>query len=137
MCYETCSFLDHPCTVRRHTPRWQQLAKGCFFKRNNIISTWYSYWHGTLVLHFPELELCLTTSIKHFKDLINAYFMYFLWLVWFGTDGLVSVYYCLVWTAKTQVSFINKWSLLPTDFYWLFILWLVHLMSNKSLGTIS
>ena len=107
------------------------------FKRNNIISTWYSYWHGTLVLHFPELELCLTTSIKHFKDLINAYFMSFLWLVWFGTDGLVSVYYCLVWTAKTQVSFIYKWSLLPTDFYWLFILWLVHLMSNKGLGTMS
>ena len=45
--------------------------------------------------------------------------MSFIWCAWFGTDVLVSVYYCLLWTAKTIVSFIYTWSLLPTKLYWL------------------
>ena len=31
----------------------------------------------------------------------------------------------------------SQWSVLPTKCYWQFILWLVHLMTNKGLGTTS
>ena len=54
---------------------------------------------------------------------VMPYFMSFLWLELFGTDVLVSVYYCLLWTVITLVPFIYTCSLLTTKLYWLFILW--------------
>ena len=39
-------------------------------------------------------------------DLINAYFISFIWLAWFGIDVIVSVYYSLLRHATTVVSFI-------------------------------
>ena len=54
-----------------------------------------------------------------FIDIINAYFMSFIWLAWLGIDVLVSVYYSLLSHPTTLVSFIYTWSLLPTKLYWL------------------
>ena len=49
-----------------------------------------------------------TLFVHYTSGLINAIcsslWLSFLWLVWFGTDVLVRVYYCLLWTATTLVS---------------------------------
>ena len=97
--------------------------------------------HWTISITTANLILYLVNDSVLLIDLINAYSMSFLWLVWFGTDVLVSVLLslmnCLLWTANTLVSFIYTWSVLLAYFYWLFILWLVHLMSTKDIGAIS
>ena len=67
---------------------------------------------------FPFQRVMSTYSV-FFIDLINAHFMSFIWLAWFGADVLVSVYYSLLWHATILVSFICTWSLLPTKLYWL------------------
>ena len=50
----------------------------------------------------------LVNDSVFFINLINAYFVSFIWLAWFGIDVLVSVYYSLLWHATTLVSFIYK-----------------------------
>ena len=69
----------------------------------------------------PDSVFCtdLVNDSVFFIDLINAYFMSFIWLAWFGIYVLVSVYYSLLWHATTLVSFIYTWSLLPTKLFWL------------------
>ena len=73
-----------------------------------------------IIVVYIDLLSPLVINISNFViDIINAYFMSFIWLAWFGIAVLVSVYYSLLWHATTLVSFIYTWSLLLTKRYWL------------------
>ena len=95
---QKCNFVN---TFKSLYPKWKRLND------HWIISSYYCQSDSVFCTD-------LVNNSVFFIDLINAYFMSFIWLAWFGIDVLVSVYYSLLWHATTLVSCIYTWSLLPT-----------------------